>query len=283
MNPSVVDHYTSGPDGSSAGLRDRIAAAIDALELGNQPLTIDHLAGVSEFHVGGRAATLDVIEHLGLSSSSHVLDLGSGLGGTARLIASRTGARVTGIDLTPEFVDVATWLTRLVGLESHAEFHVGSAVDATGIAAAIDHRPIDAITLLHVGMNIADKSALARAAVSALRPGGRFVIYDILAGGAGGDVNFPVPWAGDPSMSHLSASSSYVEALEAAGLAVDLVEDRTAWAIEALSQAPPPTALHLGLVLGSDARSKVQNLRVGIERGDLAPTLLVSSLRQSTS
>ena len=55
------------------------------------------------------------------------LEIGSGIGGPTRFIASQYDVFVTGIDLTPEFVETAHRLTRLVDLKF--EFRIGSALD----------------------------------------------------------------------------------------------------------------------------------------------------------
>src|SRR5205085_9232422 len=124
----------------------------------------------------------------GLTSDSQVLDLGSGLGGPARTIAEVTGCTVTGIDLTPEFCEVATALSEWTDLSARTSFRVGDAT-ATGLPDS----SMDAALSVHVAMNIADKPALYAEAFRVLRPGGRFVVYDVLPG-EGGDVRYPVPW-----------------------------------------------------------------------------------------
>ena len=125
------------------------------------------LAPVDEFHIRGRAASLEIVEALDLTADSHVLDLGSGLGGPARTLAELTGCTVTGVDLTPEFCEVATALSEWTGLSDRTRFQVGDAT-ATGLPDAA----VDAALTVHVAMNIADKPALYAEAFRVLRPGG---------------------------------------------------------------------------------------------------------------
>src|SRR5690606_33691687 len=108
---------------------------------------------VDEFHIGGAEATAALLDQLDIGPDTRVLDIGSGIGGPARTIAERTGARVTGVDLTPDFVETARSLTETVGLS--ADFVVGSALDLPFADAAFD-----LATLIHVGMNIPDKPRL---------------------------------------------------------------------------------------------------------------------------
>jgi SAM-dependent methyltransferase len=191
---SQVSEFYSGP----GGLVEAIGSALDAAGLNRATLRPADLAPVDEFHIRGRAASLEIVEALGLTAHSHVLDLGSGLGGPARTLTELTGCTVTGIDLTPEFCEVVTALSEWTGLSSRTRFLVGDAT-ATGLPDAA----MDAALTVHVAMNISDKPALYAEAFRVLRPGGRFVVYDVLKG-EGGDIRYPVPWAHDSSTSFLA-------------------------------------------------------------------------------
>jgi MPBQ/MSBQ methyltransferase len=78
-----------------------------------------HLFSVDHLHAGGATATRHVLERLGVVADQRLLDVGSGVGGPARM-AAMSGAMVTGVDLTPEFVATATELTRRVSLNERA-------------------------------------------------------------------------------------------------------------------------------------------------------------------
>src|SRR5258708_7815271 len=106
----VTAHYHQG--NLEAALLAGLAAAGKDLD----HLTAADLMGTDEFHIGGAQATKELAAQLGLTPAMHVLDIGSGLGGPARHIASAFGCRVTGIDVTEEYVAVATSLTRRMGL-----------------------------------------------------------------------------------------------------------------------------------------------------------------------
>jgi SAM-dependent methyltransferase len=116
------------------------------------------------------------------------LDIGSGIGGPARMIALRYGCRVTGVDLTPHFVEAARALSGMCGMADRVRFVVGSAVALPLRAASFD-----LALLLHVGMNVPDKSALFREARRVLRDGGTFAVYEVMRTGEG-KLAFPVPW-----------------------------------------------------------------------------------------
>jgi SAM-dependent methyltransferase len=255
-----VSRFYGGPGGLVAA----ISSALDEAGLDRAALRPADLAPVDEFHIRGRAASLEIIEALGLGDGAQVLDLGSGLGGPARTLAELTGCTVTGVDLTPEFCEVATALSEWTGLSDRTRFQVGDAT-ATGLPDAA----ADAALTVHVAMNIADKPALYAEAFRVLRPGGRFVVYDVLQGD-GGDVHYPVPWANDASTSHLATPEQMREMLPAAGFEVvaevDSSEESLVWFREMRArierEGPPPVtfAAFLGDAFGQMAANQVTNL-----------------------
>lgn len=129
-------------------------------------MTIDDLAPVDEFHIGGRRASEHFLSQLGFSPEMHVLDIGCGLGGAARFVASRYKSRVTGVDLTPEYVKTAKVLCRWVELQDRISLHQGSA-----LSLPFSDSTFDGAYMLHVGMNIADKAKLCFEVSRVLRAG----------------------------------------------------------------------------------------------------------------
>lgn len=250
--------------GGSRGLVAAIGAALDAAGMDRAALRPADLAPVDEFHIRGRAASLEIVEALGLTADSHVLDLGSGLGGPARTLAELTGCTVTGVDLTSEFCEVATAFSQWTGMSDRTRFQVGDAT-ATGLPDAAVH----AALTVHVAMNIADKPALYAEAFRVIRPGGRFVVYDVLQG-EGGDVRYPVPWANDVSTSFLATPREMRDLLRAAGFEiiseVDSSDESLAWFQQMRARierdGPPPVtfATFLGERFGQMAANQVANL-----------------------
>jgi ubiquinone/menaquinone biosynthesis C-methylase UbiE len=171
---------------------------------------------------------------------------------------------VTGVDLTPAFCAAATELSRWTGLDGRTTFRVADACDLP-----FDDDSFDAAMTIHAVMNIPDKAAVYREAHRVLRPGGVFALYDVLQG-EGGDVRFPVPWARDPSISHLASPQETRDMLTVAGFDLldetDSTEASLDW-FRALSariaeDGPPPVSF--AVFLGDDfpqmAANQVANL-----------------------
>lgn len=251
------DHY----GGAGAGVTDRIRAALAALAPDDRPLTVTELAPLDQFHTRGLAATAELGAAAALTPSSRVLDLGSGVGGPARYLAATFGCRVTGVDLSPAFVEAAVYLTERCGLSGRVSFATGDALHL-----AFEDGAFDAVFLQHVAMNIGDRDALYAEVHRVLAPGGRFATYDLVL--RGGDVVYPVPWARDASTSFLRTEAETRAALERAGFTATLWRDDNGAAIAWSANAVPaqaPGGPNLGVVMGPDfgllARNLAQNVR----------------------
>ncbi|MEE8172549.1 MAG: methyltransferase domain-containing protein, partial [Alphaproteobacteria bacterium] len=122
LENAVAEHY------GAADLLARIDAGLRAVGADPARLVPEDLAPVDEFHAGGREATQHAVSRMSLSAADHVLDVGCGLGGAARYIATEFGCSLTGIDLTPQFIDVAHTLTARLGLSASVRFESASAL-----------------------------------------------------------------------------------------------------------------------------------------------------------
>lgn len=247
------------------------AAASAGLDLDR--LTPEDLSPVDEFHIGGRAATKQLIPKMRLSGSEHVLDIGCGIGGAARYVAGSTGCRVTGIDLTPEYVETARALSARTGVGDRTTFEVASALQ---MPFADD--TFDAAMTLHVAMNIKDRSGLYGEVARVLKPGAVFCVYDVMKGENDG-LPYPVPWAETPDTSHLTTPAEMHALLTGAGFAVVQVEDRRDFGLaffrERLAPDSPPPPISISFLM-SNPRTKFENVLAGIERGCISPVQMIS-------
>jgi ubiquinone/menaquinone biosynthesis C-methylase UbiE len=254
VSEDVASHYSD-----SDALAESIAASLRAAGIDPASATTATLAAVDEFHIRGREATLALAQSIGVTADTSVLDIGSGLGGAARTLAEEYGCAVTGIDLTPSFCAAATELSRWTRLDDKTTFRVGDAC-----ALPFDDATFDAAVTIHAAMNIPDKPAMYREARRVLKPTGTFGIYDVLQG-EGGEVLFPVPWARDPSISHLATPEAMRDMLAAAGFElldeVDSTAESLAWfqAVSARISEHGPPPVSFGVFLGDEFREMAAN------------------------
>ena len=220
-----------------------------------QALGPSDLALLEDFHSLGRLATVALIDLAQIGEGDRVLDAGTGIGGTARLIAAERGAHVTAVDLTPEYCEVAGWLNDVVGLGDKIDVRIADVTELPFDAASFD-----VVVSQHVQMNIADKRRLYAEARRVLVPGGRLALWDATAG-SGGPVHLPVPWATSPEQSHLVTPDRLAELLREAGFATTHWNDLTEPAANAMRQflagERPPLGLH---VFVPDFQAKAANL-----------------------
>jgi len=276
VEPGIARHY------DIAGLEQRILAALADTGVDVAHLRAGDLEAVDEFHIGGIAATRELIGQMGLKPGAMLLDIGSGVGGPARFAANEAGADVTGIDLTQSYVDIATSLSKRTEMADRTHFVKGSALDMPFADAGFD-----AAMILHVGMNLPDKKKLMGEAARVLKPGGVFAVYDVMRL-KDGALTYPLPWASNETMSFVATPDDYRSAATASGFSVITERQRGAFAVEffaairarmAAAQAegkkPPPG---VGLVMGEDARTKIANLTAALEGGILAPVELLLRL-----
>lgn len=246
----VAGHY------NSAGLTDRIKSALAMVAPEGQRLIVTQLAPLDQFHTRGIAATAELASACGINPSTRVLDLGSGIGGPARFLASTFGCKVRGVDLSPAFIDAATYLTGRCGLSDQVTFEVGDALHLPFADASFD-----VVFLQHVAMNVEDRAALYAQVHRMLATGGRLATFDVVL--RDGDVLYPVPWASEASASFLLSQDDTRKALQQSGFKAVFWRDDTQAAVEwfqTVTSALRPNALNLGVVMGPAFAAMTGNL-----------------------
>ena len=205
----------------------------------------------------------------------HVLDVGCGIGGPARYLASTYGCRVTGVDLTEEFVAVAKMLTERCRLDHFVDFH-----QANGLDLPFDDANFDMVWCQNVTMNIEDKAAFYREIARVLKPGGRFTSTE-MATGAVGPPHFPLPWARVPEISFLVPQEDMRATLEAAGFRILKWRDTSAEVIAAAQSQTKKTRhskLGVDLIAGADTPERVANSGRSLAEGRLANVMMVAEI-----
>jgi SAM-dependent methyltransferase len=258
--PDLVRHY--GWDGFVGRLDDALTKA----GLGGKRLSPNDLAPLDLFHARGLAATVELAEAVDILSHELSIDIGPGLGGPSRYLATTYGCRVTGVDLSPTFVEAAAYLAKRAELS-----HKVDCRRADALALPFDESFAIGWTQ-HVAMNIADRNGLYREVFGVLRPGRRLAIYDVVAQ-QGMDVTFPVPWSRTPETSILLTPDEMLTALLQQGFRTSSWDDRSEVAIKWFDEqriarphgASPTMGLHLAM--GPDFPDMAGNLERNLREG----------------
>lgn len=268
---SVSDNYLHGD------LLNAIKSALTSLGKTTENVTIEDLAPVDEFHIGGRVATDNLISQLNFTEQGHVLDVGCGLGGAARYVATKYKNRVSGIDLTPEYIETGKALCSWLNLDKDITLEHGSA-----LSMPFQDNMFDGGYMLHVGMNIADKELLFSEIYRVLKTGAFFGVYDVMRQ-KDGELSYPVPWATESSTSKLSTPDEYKRALSVAGFEVSRENNRRDFSLEFFKNlrakieangGPPPLGLHT--LMQKSTANKINNMVDNISNGYVAPVEIIA-------
>ena len=169
-DPDVLDLYQRHPISETQILGKLKAEGADL-----DALTQDDLMAHDQDHYGGVPFTDALIDRAGIGAETLVLDVCCGLGGPARYIAHRMGARVTGIDFTDSRIEGANNLSRRVGLSDKVEFRVGNALEQP-----FEDDSFDVVISQEAFCHVPDKPRLISECTRVLKPGGRLAFTDIL-------------------------------------------------------------------------------------------------------
>ena len=271
----VSSHYSRGH------LRDRLNTALADDGIDPSHLSTEALAPYDQFHGRGLEATVEIADQLQIEANDHILDIGSGIGGPARYFARRFGCAVTGIDLTAEFCDVARDLTRALGLENRVKFELGDA-----LAMPFSNERFDGAYSMNVSMNIADKVAFYREIHRVLKPKAWLMLSEI-AKGAGGDLDYPTPWASSADTSFLSTPEETRNGLVEAGFDVvrlnstleqALLFGARSRAMVERGEKPPHRAVQL--IHGEMAKQAMANTARGLSESRIVPIEVLATKRR---
>lgn len=272
MGLNVSDHY------AHSNLAAAILAGLQQAGKNLDALTIDDLAPVDQFHIRGKQSTLELAERAGITSAMRVLDVGGGLGGPARTLASTLHCDVTVLDLSEEYCRVGEMLTQRLGLSDRVRHRHGNA-----LSMPFSDASFDAVWTQHSSMNIEDKPKLYGEIRRVIKSGGRFALHEIMAG-ENTPIHFPVPWARHAGISFLRRPDEVHTLIAQAGFQnlawLDETANARAWfekRIQAVATGLPPLGIHL--LLGDDFLAMSQNQLRNLSEGRVAIIQAVFELK----
>ena len=201
---AITEHYSA-----NGNLLRQVEEFLSQSE-GRSPSPVD-LAALDQFHVGGLEATAALAALLAPAKGMQVLDVGSGVGGPSRYLATHYRCHVSGIDMVPVYCEVASLLAERMNLHTLVDYGVGDAV-----RLPFSDRSFDAVWTQHVSMNIGEKREFYEGIARVLKSGGRFALHDVVAS-EGGPLRFPVPWARSATQSHLQTGDEMRETILQSG------------------------------------------------------------------
>lgn len=257
---SLQTHY------SARDIEARILAAVRAVGLDpGQRLSPDELGALDHFHTGGLSASRELQALARICAEDRVVDIGAGLAGPARMLASALGCRVDCLELSPDYCTGAALLNRLTGLDDRIAVHRGSALEQP-----FADQTFDVVWMQNVGMNIADKRKLYGEIRRVLKPGGRFAFQEMAAGRVATS-HFPLPWASDPADSFLVTAEEMQSVLGECGFVAELFEDTSDTHLgRTAANATPAAPGQLGLAVFVDnLAQKAGNARRSLEDGQV--------------
>jgi ubiquinone/menaquinone biosynthesis C-methylase UbiE len=267
---SVRAHY------SEIGLISRIDAALKQAGIDPQKARYQDFFAFDQLHSRGIAAIKDHADRAALGPHLRVLDLGCGIGGTSRYLTAERGCSVTGVDLTPEFGEVARELSRRCGLGDKIEFRQANALELPFADEMFDH-----IWCHYVTMNIPDKAGLAREIACVLKRGGQFSCAEVAQGPAG-PPDYPLPWARNAEANFLSTPDKLRTAVESVGLhIVEHIETSSIGlgpAQQGSARGAEGQSLPAGqaVIMGDDFAIRAKNTFRGFSQGKLIEQFILA-------
>jgi ubiquinone/menaquinone biosynthesis C-methylase UbiE len=126
------------------------------------------------YHPGGLELTRRLARSLDVRSGQKVLDVASGPGATAFLLAAEFGVDVEGVDLGEQSVAKANARAAEQGVDDRVRFTVGDAE-----RLPLPDGSVDAVVCECAFCTFPDKPTAARELARVLRPGGRFALVEM--------------------------------------------------------------------------------------------------------
>ena len=206
LNRSDVENFWTRGD-----IHSRVRKAMSEAGLNDKKLEIEDLFPIDQYHARGIAATVDLGKRMSISENQSIIDIGCGLGGPARYFAKQFKCFVTGIDITPSFIEIGNKFNKLTSMSKQVSLQIGN-----GETLDFDDETFDGGYSQHVTMNIKNRKDFFLEAYRVLKKGTFFAFSEHGLGPEGNPI-FPLPWADTEDMSFLFSPESTIALLEEVG------------------------------------------------------------------
>jgi len=253
---------------AQSGLYNSIIDSLKAKGIDLNQVTRSHLSGVDEFHIRGEGVSYELARQANLSNKK-VLDIGCGLGGPCRMLSELYNCETYGIDMSPDYIETAKKLSALVSIDNASNFLIGDALNLP-----FEDGVFDVVWTQHVQMNIEDKHRFYSEINRVLANNGTFIYYDIFKQYPI-EINYPVPWANDNSVSFLQTIKEMETILIELNLYKYQTTDQTDKGLEFLENVMHSKKLAnssttgLNLLLGDETEEKFRNLLNALQCGKI--------------
>ena len=209
----VQDFWTRG------NLKERVRIALEKSNLNKKSLNIEDLHPIDQYHARGVEATKELAEKLKVDKNHKIIDIGCGLGGPARYFAKHFQCKVTGVDITPAFIEIGNDFNKKTKMDDKVSLKV-----TNGKTLPFDIEEFDGAISQHVTMNVKNRDLFFSEIYRVLKKKSFFAFSEHGLGPKGNPI-FPLPWADNEDMNFLKTPSSTVEILQKVGFKdISLVE-----------------------------------------------------------
>ncbi len=243
--------------------------------MSQKKLEIEDLFPIDQYHARGIGATVDLGKRMPIRENQSILDIGCGLGGPARYYAKKFKCHITGIDITPSFIEIGNEFNKLTSMSSMVELNVGN-----GEKLEFKNGIFDGAYSQHLTMNISDRIKFFSEAYRVLKKGSFFAFTEHGLGPTGNPI-FPLPWADNQDMSFLLQPKETVTLLKEIGfINIKLIEtgDKYIEGYEKLIQKQPKSekpTLGIHVIGGSSMHERSINSMRSIKENRTLPFEIV--------
>lgn len=196
--------------------------AHEQLEKG--PLEFTQLLPFDQHHYHGVEAVRSAAKWAGLRPDMRVINVGSGLGGPARLLAGEVGCQVLACEIQDDLHRTALELTERCGLSERVHHMAG---DFLKMAQHLQRGAYGSVLSWLTVLHFSDRGRFFRLCYGLLQPGGTFYAADFVAAGALSHGEWKVLREEVGCSSMAAGVQAYAAELRDAGFQVEKVENVT--------------------------------------------------------